>query len=181
MESDRKVKLRKSSNDVMLPNCFVISGYPICMPCDAKGIPLKDPIVVMAPQSPDWKPLHMFNQVSATRYMCLECKDHLRTLVPGKDTNAIEHMKSMHYSKLPIDWWSEQQIELERKSWENRKAQSKLVQSTIGTPNTKKNADLVKAWTKAIVLDDLPLSIERNDGIAFIMRFYNNDVQPKGY
>ena len=74
MESDRKVKLRKSSNDVMLPNCFVISGYPICTPCDAKGIPLKDPIVVMAPQSPDWKPLHMFNQVSATRYMCLECK-----------------------------------------------------------------------------------------------------------
>ena len=113
--------------------------------------------------------------------MCLECKDHLRILVPGKDTNAIEHMKSMHYIKLPIDWWTEPQIELERKLWENRKAQSKLVQSTIGTPTIKKNVDQVKAWTKEVVLGDLPLSIEHNDGIAIIMRFYNNDVQPKGY
>ena len=66
--------------------------------------------------------------------MCLECKDHLRTLAPGKDTNAIEHMKSLHYIKLPIDWWTEQQVEIERQSWEQRKAQSKWVQIIIGLP-----------------------------------------------
>ena len=103
MESGQKVKLRKSSCEIFLPSCFIITGYPICTPCDPKGIPIKDPIVVMCPQSPDWKPLHMFNRISETKYMCLECKDHLRTLAPGKDTNAIEHMKSLHYFKLPID------------------------------------------------------------------------------
>ena len=117
MEIARTVTLRKSGCEVELPNCFVMAGYPICTPCDAKGIPLKDPIVVMAPQPPGWKPLHMFNKISESRYMCLECKDHARTLAAGKDTNAIEHIKSMHYTKLPIDWWTEQQIELVRTSW----------------------------------------------------------------
>jgi len=101
-------KHRNFSCEVLLPSCFVIIGYPTRMPCDPKGIPIKIPIVIMCPQSPDWKPFQLFNRLSETKYMCLECKERPR----------------------------------------------------IGTHTTKTHPDHVKAWTNAIVLGDLPLSID---------------------
>ena len=68
----------------------------------------------MCPQSLDWKPFHLFNRLSGTKDMRLECKDRPRTLVAGKDTDATRHMKSWHYTKLPIDCWTIQLIELKK-------------------------------------------------------------------
>jgi len=63
-------------------------------------------------QGPDWKPLHMFSKLFDSKCMCLECNDNVIKFVSGKDTNAIEHIKSYHNTKFPIDLWTEQGIKL---------------------------------------------------------------------
>jgi hypothetical protein len=46
--SGTKMKLEKGG-ELFIPTCFVITGYSICMPCNAKEIPINYPIVLISP------------------------------------------------------------------------------------------------------------------------------------
>ena len=41
-----QMKMEKGG-ELIIPTCFVITGYSICMPCDVKRIPTNYPIVVI--------------------------------------------------------------------------------------------------------------------------------------
>jgi len=110
---------------ILLPCCFDVAGYKRCGVLNEKVISISEHINVMPPQRDGSKPFHLFAIINSALYIYFICNDHPKTLSKDEDTNAIEHIKIHQYTHLPMDWWTEQKIEIECVKWENSQKKSK--------------------------------------------------------
>jgi hypothetical protein len=144
------------------------------------------PIYVLGPRpkpngnDPDaWRPWHLFSRTTVNRHKSLVCTKIFKTS-ENKMSNIMDHIKPEHFQLLPINWWTSKQITEEHNSWTNRRIKRKnTFQSTLSYAG-KSIKEQNKMWTKAVILGNLPLSVENNYGLREIIKFYNKDSYPKG-
>jgi hypothetical protein len=109
----------RETDALSIPCCFVKVGEAPNIPLDTLGNPIGKPIYYESGEHLDsgWKPIHLFQILSTTRYWCFVCNDKDRALAPrdhGRvdDTNALNRIKSQHFDHLPSKFWLGHQKEL---------------------------------------------------------------------
>ena len=178
-----------------IPYCFVIRGEGVIFPdtaCNSEGVPLITPIYVLSPvEDPKkFKPVHAL-KLGRDYYTCLICgvkqKGNNQT---SNNSNAFTHIRSAHIEEYPINCWTKEEASRRQKTWEGKLAVAKRpTQRVIPQQITLqqsfasraiKVSEQIQAWTVAVIIGNLVLSLERNQGTRSLISFYNGGRIPRG-
>lgn len=176
-----------------IPYCFVIRGQAWKFPDNAlnsDGVPLIAPVFVLPPvDAPkDFKPMHAL-KLDLEHYVCLICRIKQKgNRQASNNSNAFNHIRSSHIEEYPINCWTKDEAYNRQRKWEKDLTEAKRTKSQSNQLTLQQTfghrilgvPEQIQAWTEAVVIGNLVLSIERNKGTRKLISFYNGGNRPRG-